>query len=139
MSRTSERTLEQTPHESENITLDNRDKAILAARVPAFDPTESPRVGDYVDFTDDVTRRISQMWPDHVQTSDGGSFYLGVGRMSFSGSLYTSVPTETLTLTEGTREASAWFFHHDDRTAHNGIDVCVLMRVWVSSAKAPRS
>jgi hypothetical protein len=39
--------------------LDDRDKAILDARVAAFDPTEGPREGDYVDFTNGVTRRIS--------------------------------------------------------------------------------
>jgi hypothetical protein len=86
-----------------------------------------------------VTRQIFYVWPDSVQTSDGGSFYLGDGYMSFSGSLYTSVPIETLTLIEGTRrEAWAWFFHHDHRTAHNSVHVCVPVRVWMSSAKAPR-
>lgn len=122
----------------EGMTLDDRDKAILAVRVAAFGPTEGPRVGDYLDFADGVTRRISYVWPDGVQTSDNGSFYLGKGYMSFSGSLYTSVPTETLTLTEGTREASAWFFHHDHRVAHNAVHVRVVERVWMSSTKAPR-
>jgi hypothetical protein len=41
-------------------------------------------------------------------------------------------------LTETTREASAWFFHHDYRAAYNGVDVRVSMRVWISSAKAPK-
>jgi hypothetical protein len=89
------------------MALDDRDKAILAARVAAFDPTEGPRVGDYVCFADGVTRRISYVWPDDIQTSDDGSFYLGKGYMSFSGVLYTHMPTETLTLTKGTRDASA--------------------------------
>jgi hypothetical protein len=121
------------------IPLDARDAAILAARVAAFDPTEGPRVGDYVHFIDGVKRQISYEWPDGVQTSDGGSFYLGEGYMSFSGGLYTSVPTETLTLMEGTtREASAWFFHHDRWTAHNAVHVRVSVRVWMSSAKAPK-
>jgi hypothetical protein len=43
----------------EGMALDDRDKAILAARVAAFDSTEGPRVGDYVRFADGVTRRIS--------------------------------------------------------------------------------
>lgn len=122
-----------------DIPLDDRDAAILAARVAAFDPVEGPRVGDYVHFNDGVTRQISYVWPDSVQTSDGGSFYLGKGYMSFSGGLYTAVPTETLTLVEGvTREAGAWFFHHDHWTAHNDVHVRVPVRVWMSSAKAPR-
>ncbi len=45
---------------------------------------------------------------------------------------------QTLTLAEGMRDASAWFFHHDEWAAHNGIDVHALVRVWMSSVKAPR-
>jgi hypothetical protein len=122
-----------------STVLDDRDKAILAARVAAFDSTEGPRVGDYVRFADGVTRRISWVWPDDIQTSDGGSFYLGEGYMSFSGALYTSVPTETLTLTKETGDASAWFFHHDDWKAHNDVHVRVSVRAWISSAIAPKS
>lgn len=133
-----ERITEQLNSSGEGTALDDRDKAILAMRVAAFDPMDCPRVGDYVDFADGVTRQISYVWPDDVQTSDGGSFYLGEGYMSFSGSLYTSVPTETLTLTESTRKASAWFFRHDYWAAQNGVHVPVLMRVWMCSAKAPR-
>jgi hypothetical protein len=130
--------IEHRTEQLKNTALDDRDQAILSARVAAFDPTEGPREGDYVDFADGVTRWISYVWPNDVQTSDDGSFYLGDGYMSFSGALYMPVPTKTLTLTETTREASAWFFHHDHRTAHNGVDVRVSMRVWISSAKAPK-
>lgn len=118
-------------------TLDQRDQDILTHRIAAFNAVEGPHVGDYVAFADGVTRRISHIWPDGVQTSDDGSFYLGEGYMSFSGSLYVSVPTETLTLTDETCEAGAWFFHHNHHTAHNGINVIVPVRVWTSTAKAP--
>jgi hypothetical protein len=135
----------QSPAERDcTMTLDKKDQDILAARVAAFDPTEGPRVGDHVEFADGVIRLISYVWTDGaewlggVQTSDGGSFYLGHGRMQFSGSLYMSVPHETLTLTEDTRETRAWFFHHDYHTAHNGIDVPVTMRLWKSTATAPK-
>jgi hypothetical protein len=119
-------------------TFDDRDATILAKRVAAFDPTEGPREGDYVEFSDGVTRRISYVWPSAVQTSDSGSFYLGNGYMSFSGGLYSTVPTETLTLTDAVREAWAWFFHHDQREAHNSIHVRVPVRVWKSTAPAPQ-
>lgn len=124
--------------------LDQKDKEILTARVAAFDPNQGPRVGDYVDFADGISRLISHVWEDGpgwlggVQTSDGGSFYLGDGYMSFSGSLYNSVPHETLTLTEGTRVTGAWFFHHNWHTADNGVEVMVPMRVWKSTAIAPK-
>jgi hypothetical protein len=126
------------------MALDKKDQEILAARVAAFDPTEGPRVGDYVEFADGIIRLISHVWADDaewrggVQTSDGGSFYLGDGYMSFSGGLYMSVPHESLTLTEDTRETRVWFFHHDYHTAHNGIDALITMRVWKSTATAPK-
>ena len=128
---------------SEEMVLDERDRAIFAARVAQFDPTEGPRVGDHVDFTDGVSRLISYVWGDGtdeldgVQTSDGGSFYLGDGYMSFSGSLYICVPHDTLTLTEETRATVAWFFHHDWHSRDNGVDVKVAMRVWKCCVAAP--
>jgi hypothetical protein len=124
--------------------MDERDQEIYAARVAAFDSHDGPRVGDYVDFPDGVSRLISYVWRDDdgwdggaVQTSDGGSFYLGAGYMSFSGSLYRCVPSASLTLTDETREMSAWFFRHDWRTAHNAVDVKVTTRVWKCNVKAP--
>ena len=56
-----------------------------------------------------------------IQTSDGGSFYLGDGYCAFSGSLYDGIPADTLTLTGETREGRVWWFHHDYHTAHNGV------------------
>ena len=117
-------------------SFDDRDAAIFAARVAAFDPAGGPCVGDYVEFIDGVTRQVSHVWPDGVQTSDGGSFYLGNGCMSFSGGLYPTVPIETLTLTDDVRETLAWFFHHDEWTAGNSVYMPVPMRVWKSTAKS---
>ncbi len=74
--------------------LDDRDHAIIASRLAAFDEEPDVRVGDYVDFADGVSRRVSHVFPREwgddygVQTSDGGSFYLDEGFVSFSGSLY---------------------------------------------------
>jgi hypothetical protein len=123
---------------SDQDSLDDRDKTILTMRTAAFHHTEGPCVGDYIDFTNGVTHRIAYIWPEGVQTSDDGSFYLGNSGMSCYGSLYTPMPTETLTLAKGMRDASAWFFHHDHWTAHNAIHVRVLARVWASSAKTPK-
>lgn len=89
-----------TPAYMKSLDLDDRDKALLAARVAAFDPTGGPRVGDFVEFIGGVTRQISYVWPGSFQTEKAGRFYLGPGYMSFSGSLYGAVPTETLTLTD---------------------------------------
>lgn len=124
--------------------LDERDTAILAERCVAYDQIPGPRNGDYVIFADDVTRRISYIWRDEngtvlsIQTSDGGSYYLGNGYVSMSGSLYSGVKPETLTPTEETRDGSIWFFHHDWHTAGNGIDTVIWFRVFRCSEPAPR-
>jgi hypothetical protein len=118
--------------------LDPRDLDIRAKRQAALDAKDGLRVGDWVEFSDQVVRRISHIWPDGVQTSDSGSFYLGEGFVSMSGSLYSMVPKSSLTKTDQTRDGSVWFFHHDYATAHNGVQTSILFRVYTCSLPAPR-
>jgi hypothetical protein len=124
--------------------LDARDTEILADRIHSFEQVTGPRVGDYVRFADDVTRRISYIWRDehdqafNVQTSDGGSYYLGKGYVSMSGSLYDGVEPSTLTDTGRRVMGSVWFFHHDHRMAHNGVDTEIPFRLYRCSEVAPR-
>lgn len=127
------------------MTLDDRDQTIVASRVELLDADTDPRCGDYVEFSDGVTRRISHVFPREwgpewsaVQTSDGGSFYLGDGYVSYSGGLYPAVPMDSLTLTPDHRDGSAWVFHHNHRMAHNGVDFVVPFRVYTCDRPAPR-
>jgi len=124
--------------------LDERDSAILADRTAAYDAISGPRVGDFVTFADGITRRISYIWRDEndavlsVQTSDGGSFNLGLGYVSMSGSLYAGVKSETLTPTDEQRKGSIWFFHHDWWEKDNGVDTFMSFPVFTCSEPAPR-
>lgn len=118
-------------------TFDARDADILAARLTLLNAVPGPRVGDYVEFADGATRRISYNWGDGLQTSDGGSFYLGEGFASFSGSLYGCVPPESLTRTDETRPGRVWFFHHGYSGAGMGVDSEPLFRVYRCSLPAP--
>ncbi len=118
-------------------TFDTRDQEIVAERVDRYNTHEGPRVGDFVDFADGITRRISETWDGWVQTSDSGSFYLGDEGCSFSGSLYLAVPVESLTLTEEVRPGDVWIFHHDRRAAHNGVATTIGFRVYTCSQPAP--
>lgn len=128
--------------------LDQRDQAIIAGRIEALNRVDGPREGDWVDFADGTSRRVSHVWGAEwdseagclsgVQTSSGGSFYLGYGRVSFSGSLYPLVPMGSLTLTGDTRPGDVWIFHHDHHTAHNGIDAEIGFRVYACDRPAPR-
>ena len=126
--------------------LDERDRQIVWERRHSTELTEGPRVGDYVDFADGITRRVSHVWDvadwgdtAGVQTSDGGSFYLGNGYVSFSGGLYRSVNMGTLTDTGEVRPGRVWIFHHDWAMADNGVDVTIPFRVYRCTENAPRS
>jgi hypothetical protein len=125
-----------------DMELDEQDQEIYRERQLGLDNRRSPGIGDWVEFADGVTRRISHVWdfaPTTAQTSADGSFYLSNdGSVSFSGSLYPGVDIKTLTFTGEFRPASAWFFHHNWMEAHNGIDVMADFRVYRSTEKAPR-
>ena len=125
--------------------LDERDRQIIWERRNSIELIEGPRVGDYVEFADGITRRVSHVWDESwgdtsgVQTSDGGSFYLGNSYVSFSGGLYRMVKMGTLTDTGEQRPGRAWIFHHDYATADNGMDVTIPFRVYRCTENAPRS
>jgi hypothetical protein len=55
-----------------------------------------------------------------------------------SGSLYSGVKPELLTLTDERRDAGVWFFHHDWHKAHNGVEATMSFRVYTSAVEAPR-
>ena len=121
-------------------TIDDRDHELIATRSVALAARTTPQVGDFVDFANGVTRRISHCWttwPDPtIQTSDNGSFYLGSEGYSFSGGLYPGIPAEIFAPTDERREGSAWLFHHDYATAHNGVYFTVPFRVWNCAREA---
>ncbi|BDI20966.1 hypothetical protein ANSO36C_67680 (plasmid) [Nostoc cf. commune SO-36] len=121
-----------------NPEIDEKDWIILEERAIAFAKETEPMSGDFLEFADGIIRRISHVWPDSVQSSTSGSWYLGLSYMSFSGGLYTGIPSETLSIQEEKRMGSCWFFHHGYQTAHNAINVKVPCRVWKTTLNASR-
>lgn len=123
--------------------LDVRDAELLARRVEALSFVAGPRVGDFVRFVCGTVRRVSFVTPvewlpecDAVQTSEGGSFYLGDGYTSFSGGLFPGVPRSSLLLTAEVRYGSVWFFSHDYAMRDNGVDASMPFRVYECSVGA---
>lgn len=122
--------------------LDERDAAILAERIAKLDSRDDFRCGDYVRFPDGRMERVSfvapREWGDMhgVQTSTGGSWYLGDGYSSFSGSLNDFIPAARLKITDEIRPGSCWFFHHDYWTAGGGVDVEAPFRVYELAAQS---
>ena len=124
--------------------LDERDAAIRTERIQLLDAIEGPRVGDYILFRGGIVRRISHVWdfgdgdePEY-QTSDGGSWHLGDGYCSFSGSLYPAVKRSTLIATEPKKSGVVWFFHHDHWCANNGVQTEMDFRVYACTEEATK-
>lgn len=121
------------------FTPDAKDIDLLGERQARRLDYTVPMEGDYVEFSDGVTRRMSHVWPDGVQTSDGGSWHISdSGYGSFSGGLYPSVHRASLTLTDELRHGAFWFFHHAWAKGHNAIHCQIAVRVWRCSLPAPR-
>lgn len=120
--------------------FDDKDKAILADRVAAWDAKQGPRVGDFVHMLDGTLRRFTHDHGNDIQTTGKGqfaadvSFYFGVGYMSFLGTLDRAIPKASLEQTDETAFGGAWFFHHDQAGAHCGVYFTVNCRVYRQQA-----
>lgn len=116
-----------------NPDLNERNLEILRDRALKYLSNEAPQVGDYVELPNGEQRRFTYAWPSGIQitsTPGGGSFYLGSGGASYSGSLEPSLPIEHLKNTGNRKVARFWFFSHNEACAHNGIDVYMPVRIW---------
>lgn len=120
------------------IAADERDEELVHKRMQRLNAIAGPRVGDYVVFTDDVTRRISHVWEGHAQTSDQGSYYLGDGYVSMSGSLHPGVPVHALTLTSERKPGLCWVFHRNWPLKDAGVYAMPEWRVYHAACEAPR-
>jgi hypothetical protein len=112
------------------MNLDAKDIQILNDRLATRYQEKGPQVGDVVYFPDGSRRRFSHDWGDVIQTSFGGSFYLGNGYTSYSGGLERAKPVQNMINTGKTEEANFWFFHHDYPVKDGGVDVKALVPVW---------
>ena len=109
---------------------DERDRAIAIERLNRLDAELKPRVGDYLIMNDGSYERFSYDWGTGLQTCISGSFYLGYGYASMSGSLNGLIRNERIRITEERKPGNFWFFHHDFAFAHNGVGVRALCRVY---------
>jgi hypothetical protein len=90
-------------------------------RMEKYNQIKGPRVGDYLRIGEKYVR-FSHDWGDKIQTSKGGSFYLGDGYISFSGGLDPAIPKAELKDTGETRTGYIWVFKKDWWAANNGCD-----------------
>lgn len=111
------------------IQGDDRDQQILSERMEAYNTIQEVKVGEFLQYKDTFLR-FSHDWGESIQTSQGGSYYLGDGYISMSGALNSGVDKSALELTPGHKNGSVWFFHHDYHTGGGGVDFQVSLRVW---------
>ena len=112
-----------------NRIQDHKDRQILSDRLEAYNAREGVKVGEFLQYKDTFLR-FSHDWGESIQTSQGGSYYLGDGYVSMSGALNSGVDKSALELTPDHQDGSVWFFHHDYRTAGGGVSFQVSFRVW---------
>lgn len=109
--------------------FDEKDAIILSKRTQLWNERKGPRVGDYIRLLSGECERFTYPCPDGLQTGLG-SFYLGSGYSSYSGSLNPLVSFDKIQDTGDIMDGIFWFFHHDMHCAHNGVDVKVPCRVY---------
>lgn len=111
---------------------DAENENILVERQAILDTIEGIRVGDFVKCGDKIAR-VAHHWGDRVQLTDGrysGSFYLGRGYISYSGSLNSGIEVEKFHATNEVMEGNVWFFSQDHSMAHNGYYTKAQFKVW---------
>ena len=117
-------------YQTGSVIPDDIDKGIAMERCSLLRECEGPRIGDFCIMPNGSFERFSYDWGESIQTSPGGSFYLGRGYASFSGSLNPAIPKERIKATPTYKEGEFWIFHHDDRCADNAVGVLTYCTVW---------
>lgn len=109
---------------------------IIAKCQKAFDMNLSPREGDYIELPQVDERqnnmcRISHVWPDKVQTTQGGSFYASAsGHMSYSGSLDPGIAMDALDCISAYTTGPVWIFDEGMAGAGRGVSMKMQFRVY---------
>ena len=121
---------------------------ILKNRMEKLNEKKGARNGDFLKLPNGKYTRFTHDWGDSLQTGclrianesgNCGSFYLGSGSMSYSGSLDPAIDRSKLKLTDEIKLGRVWFFNNGEARAHNGIDFDVPLRVFelVEAEKHP--
>lgn len=115
---------------------------ILKQRLAAYARIPGPRVGDYLELQRPDPRcpeftRFTYDWGEALQTGGlSGSYYFGLGFMSYSGSLDPGIDKTDLIDTGRTRSGEFWFFDGDIRGAGRGVFFRAPFRIFTPRAGA---
>ena len=113
------------------VDPDEIDHNNVTKKLILFNRSPDPRVGDYVIVPDGTYERFSYFHEGiGLQTTTGGSFFLGDGAASYSGGLKSVISLKNLERTRERKPGIFWAFHHNDMRAHNGIGIEAVCRVY---------
>ena len=112
-----------------------KNETIIATRLAAFNLHHGPRVGDFLALAGHARcpsyTRFTHDWGDWLQTGGlNGSYYLGSGYLSYSGSLDRGISKADCLPTDEVKPGSLWIFDQDIHQAHNGVNCEAPMRVF---------
>lgn len=123
-----------TPLRNDRTDLDEEDEAILFERVTRRAHIQGPRVGDFIILRNGDVRRFTHDHGDRLQLTikgEDGSFYFAPsGHLDYSGALDPAILKTALRQRQELCEGRVWFFHHNDRRAHNGVATVIPCRVY---------
>lgn len=110
------------------------DLKLLNSYLTEFKKDTKPRVGDYIVLPNETTQRITVLHRSSgkLQANDiQGSFYLGNGYISFSGTCGMDMyEIQTLQPTGKTKEGWVWTFSQNNRTANNAVYAALPFRIF---------
>lgn len=122
-----------------NPHLDETDLAILAEIVEGMTKREGPRCGDFIRFSCGAERRIGAVTIWGAQAAKTGSFCIDRGLADHSGAYYFDAIDKMHLVDSGeTKAGAAWFFHHGEVRAHNGVNVVAPFRIYTINQEAGR-
>lgn len=127
-----------------NEPLDARDQALLLSRQHERNRLSSihlsPLVGDVIHLLDGTIRRVAMvhyatkhnratLQPSSATIGSPSLYWHAGGYMDYSGALDPGIDVSRFVRT-GTVYANAWFFHHEQPRAHNGVEVNAIVTEW---------
>jgi len=119
--------------DTEALKQATKDFEIITNYLVEFNKNTGLRVGDLLEINEkDEHFRVAHDWGKSLQTTySNGSFCLGNGYVSHSGSLHLSIPAEFLELQKDKEfEAIIWVFSNGQQGAHRGVYLRVPFRVY---------
>jgi hypothetical protein len=104
---------------------------LLLDRTIKYDKDTSPRVGDFLLLPNGEYDRFTYKGGNHLQTGGiCGSYYLGNGYETYSGSLDRGIKLVDIEFADNFKTGKVWFFNHDIARAHNGVYFEIKQRVY---------